>query len=492
MKKQVLSYWLKDSQKKTYPRLEKNLNVDILIVGGGITGILCAYQLAKQNKYRIALVEKNRLYHSTTGFTTGKVTVQHDDIYHQLIKNKGETIARAYYQANSEAVQGLKKIVEEENIDCDWVDTKAILYAFSEEEAKRLQREQNAYDTLGIPYEWLDKETLPFQTLGGLAVPDQGVFHIVRFLDGILNNLNVDIYEKTKIIKTNPTEKGAVAETADHYKISAKYIVLATHYPIYKRFNFYFTKIKPTCSYVAIAHEFAIKPENAYINLIDPVLSIRFLDSADPKLMVAGFGHDVKNYYSYLDQIHKLIAMATERLGAKDFTEEWYNQDYESMDMVPLIGKITDAPLYLATGFRKWGITSAFVASLIIKDLIEGINNQYAYLYDPNRNKNTFKTVCYNFAMLSTVIKTKLLTVPKSIKINPGNGRIIQHKGSKIGLYIDQNGKTYSVKPICTHLGCTLRFNNVTKTYECPCHGSRFNYDGTSLDGPAVRNLTQL
>ena len=280
---------LKDSQKRLIP-VWKNLNVDILIVGGGITGILCAYQLAKQNKYRIALVEKNRLYHSTTGFTTGKVTVQHDDIYHQLIKNKGETIARAYYQANSEAVQGLKKIVEEENIDCDWVDTKAILYAFSEEEAKRLQREQNAYDTLGIPYEWLDKETLPFKTLGGLAVPDQGVFHIVRFLDGILNNLNVDIYEKTKIIKTNPTEKGAVAETADHYKISASISFLRPLSDLQK-VQLLFHEIKPTCSYVAI-DPFAINRKCLYqlnrSGIVNQVLGFGGPHHG------WGFGHDVK------------------------------------------------------------------------------------------------------------------------------------------------------------------------------------------------------
>lgn len=492
MKKQVLSYWLKDSQKKTYPRLESNINVDVLIVGGGITGLLCAYQLAKLDKYRIALVEKNQLYHSTTGYTTGKATLQHDDIYHQLLKNKGETIARAYYLANSEAVLGLKKIATEENIDCDWVDTKAVLYAFNQEELKRLQKEQSAYDTLGIPYEWLDKDNIPFPTLGGLAIPNQGVFHVVKFLDGIVSKLNIDIYEKTKIIKTKPSEKGAVAETVDHYKIHAKHIIIATHYPIYKRFNFYFMKIKPVCSYIAIANEFAIPSDNAYINLIEPILSIRFLDSAMPKLMVAGFGHDVKNYYSYREQIHRLKTMATGKLQAKDFFEEWYNQDYETMDMIPLIGKAADGPLYIATGYRKWGISSSFVASQIIKDQIQGVNNQYAYLFDPCRSKNAFKTICYNFAMFSTVIKTKLLTVPKSIKIKPGTGRIIQHKMRKIGIYIDQNGKTYSEKPICTHLGCTLRFNNVTKTYECPCHGSRFNYDGTCLDGPAVRNLTKL
>lgn len=486
------SFWLKDSSKKYYSQLEQNLEVDILIVGGGITGILCAYQLSQENKYRIALIEKNELYHSTTGYTTGKITFQHDDIYHRLLNSKGYEMARLYYEANNEAVNSLINMIQEKQIDCAFQTTDAYLFAMlnNEKELSLLKEERNAYQKLNIPHEWIDKQVLPIASSSYLKVCNQGAFHVVKFLDFVLNTLNnVSIFEQTKIIKTYQSNDETIAITSKNYQIKAKHLILATHYPFYKRFNFFFTILKPTVSYALIMDKYRHFEDGVYINLIEPIISIRSTYGQKPKLLMAGFGHDSYQFKEYVNQIQKLQEEAIQSFDGSCLENEWYNQDYQSFDLVPLIGRIKNTNIYMASAYNKWGMSTSFLASTLIKDIIVKQNSKYEKLFSPNRSFFTLKTVWYNFLVGFTIFRTKVMIVPKK-KILPGGTGAILGKGMrKIGVYVDTNNQIHLIKPVCTHMGCSLRFNNVSKTYDCPCHGSRFNYDGVAIDGPAPRNL---
>lgn len=489
------SFWLEFSKKQDYPKLKENIKTDILIIGGGITGILCAYELS--NYYKdITIVEQNELYHTTTGYTTGKITYQHGYCYANLIKDKGMARAKDYYEANKMAFDYLVNQIKEHNIDCDLDITDAVLYAKTEAEYYDLLKERRAYEALGIDHNWGENQILPFKTYAYLKVPGQASFNVVKYLDHILGRLSdVKIYENTKVTETVDNDQEVYAITTDNYKIEAKYIINASHYPFYKGFNFYFLKVYPTIAYVAVGkvpHE-ELVPNGLYINSQNPIYSIRYAVRDNEKyLMLAGQSRDANQIDDFKKELSALKTFGKEELSIDEYIYEWYNQDYDSTDMIPIIGRVKSSHSYIATAFKKWGMTTSVLASIMIRDLITKKVNKYEKLFNPNRSFLTFKTIKYNLKMGKTFFKTKLLKAIIDNNVKKGEGSIVKIINRKYGVYIDQDGKTYVVKPICPHMKCTLLFNNVSKTYDCPCHGSRFRYDGKCLDGPAPRDLELL
>lgn len=442
----MYSYWLKDSNKKNYPSLNENIETDILIIGGGINGISIAFELSKLN-YAITVVEQNELYHATTGSTTSKITFQHGYIYDYLIKNQGLDYAKLYFQGNLLAVKHIEQIIKQYDIKCDYFKCSHSLYAKST--IDKLINEKKAYDTLKISYNYYKHNDYAF-----LKVDNQAVFHVVKYLDTLLNimesNDNIKIYENTRIIKTEINKKARIAYCENNKKIKANIIIFASSYPVYKSFNMFFLKLKPVISFVG---EGFIKKDlkEAFITEDLPSFSLRPLN--ENKVLFAGFSNNASSLKTY-DDIKKLKFEAFTQWGISSTENVWFNQDYQTLDKIPYIGKIKDN-VYISTGFNKWGITNSILASLIIKDLIINNDSKYNQLFSLKRNIDFFKYLTYCFKNLSIFIKSKI----------------------------------FYRKNTCSHLHCGLRKNPLSDSFDCPCHGSRFDKHGNPIIGPATKKI---
>jgi len=435
------STWLKDSKKRKYPRLEGKIETDILIIGGGISGIMLAYQFIKSNK-KVILVEQNLLYHATTGYTTGKITFQHAYKYQKLIENYGKEVALKYYQGNKWACENIKKLVDELNIDCEYIVCSH--YLFNKYQTETLKKEKNAYELLNISY--IEHIT---DNAYCLEIPNQAVFHIVKFLDGILkeinNSKNISIYENSRVISVKDKELVAYGED---FTIIANKIVYASFYPQGK--FFYFLKLKPVLSFV-IEADLNKSILNSGIDAEEPLFSYRPLENG--KGLFAGFSKDSNQFPSFVS-FSELKKKAENYFSIKKMNLKWINQDYDPLDELPIIGKIKEN-IYIMTGYNKWGISTSVLASKIIYDLIENNVSEYKDIFSPKRKRKIDKKIKYFVQTPLTFIQT----------------------------YLKKHTKQ------CTHLHCALHYNPIDNTYDCPCHGSRFDENGKVIIGPAKKDL---
>ena len=471
------SMWLNTIKKQTYKNLQENINTDILIIGGGITGISCAYELS-QYYNNITLVTMNEFYSGTTGNTTAKVTYQQGFVYHNLLKSFSEDNVKKFYEFNKQGLERVKEIIQTEKIDCDFQEVNGYLYSLHDED-ENIKLEYEAYQKLGIPGEITTMTDLDALAL---KVTNQGIFHPLKYLEAILNKISdkVKIYENTKIIDID----GKIAITEDDFTITANDIIIATGYPIYPKYNLFFTKLIPSISYV-VAGKAEKEIENAnYINTSDPIVAFRFYENMS---LVSGFTHESKEMRTENEVFNELTEVAKAKFAIGDFEFAWSTRDYDSVDLLPFAGKIR-SHIYMATGYNEWGMTKSVASAMLIKDLIVGNESEFSSLFNPLRVAMTKKFFCYNAGMLKTIIQSRK-PFEQLDNLNRSEGKIIKFHNRRYGIFKDDNGNVIMVKATCTHLGCGLSFNKIDRTYDCPCHGSKFNYDGRVLGGPAKRDL---
>lgn len=428
------SIWKTDVQMPHYLPLEGELHTDVLVIGGGLAGLLCAFHL-KRAGVDCILIEQDRMMIGVSGLTTAKLTVQHGLIYSRLLKEIGKERAQLYWQANRDAVQRLSALAQE--ADCDFTQHSSYLYATGGTE--RLEEEMEAYQRLGISAQWKSSLPLPFSVTGAIAIPEQAQFHPLKLAAYIAKDL--PIYENTKALSFYgnrvQTPKGAVM---------ADKIIVATHFPLINKHGAYFLKLYQQRSYV-IALENAVQPEGMYLDCAANGLSIR---SAGPWLLLGGGGHRTgKKGMGW-----KLPELAAARFypHAKAVTR-WATQDCMSLDGMPYIGHYSKATpnLYVATGFQKWGMSSSMIAATVLRDLLQEKENPYASLFDPSRSM-LHRQLLYN-----GVEATVNLLRP--------------------------------AKPRCPHMGCVLQWNQEEHSWDCPCHGSRFDDKGKLLNNPATDDM---
>lgn len=490
------SYWMKTAGKSGYDSLKEDLETEVLIVGGGITGVSCAYHLAKAG-VKTALIEAQRLCDGTTGNTTGKVTIQHGIIYSRLLKTLGEEKAIMYADSNKEALQFVKDIVRRENIDCSLSENTAYIFAAKEDEVPFVEDEYEAAKKIGIDAAYSKDADFPKGNLGLLGYKHQAVFHSIRYVDALARlakSSGAKIYENTKAIKINNNEMTVTTESGA--VIHAKHIVLATQFPIYEAMTAFFSRLYPEREYGVAVRTARDWPDGSYINVGEPGRSIRtHVENGERILIVVGEGHYTSRSHLDMTRHHtELINYADELAGVKEVIAKWSAQDYKTPDDVPYIGRITnDSEIYVATGYGKWGLTSGSLAGMMICDEIVNGKSRYDELYRPSRldlgaQAGTFvKEVAGH---VENLVKSKFKATEELGEMIPGDAKVINYGGEKSGAYLDKDNILTIVDITCTHMGCTLNWNSAEKTWDCPCHGGRFSYDGSLIEGPPKNPLT--
>ena len=542
------SYWIKsvdEKNKNNFETLEENVKTDICIIGGGLTGLSTAYNLSKY-KIRTVLIEKDEIGMQTSGNSTAKITSQHGLIYKYLTDSKGKEFARKYYEANEKAIRNIENIINKEGIDCDFEYTPAYVFTQSIEEVQKIKDEVEAVKAFGgnaklieaadIPINKLEsaeyvenggeklkisgdniekenlnlergvvkermKQILPIKAISGIEFENQAQFNPYKYANGlakICSNSGIKIYEHTKAIDVDTDDENEyyVITLENGYKIKAKYLVVTTKYPIVNIPGFYFIKMYQSTSYAVAMQTKQKLFEGMYISSEEPTISLRTAKYGDEYLLiVVGFDHrtgaeiDLSNSYRYLEEIAKSLYPE----GIIKY--RWNTEDCITLDKIPYIGEYSKMweNAYVATGFNKWGITTSNIAAEIITDKILGEENEYEEIF-----KSTRLEPIKNIKEVSNIVKesvnsllVKKLEVPQeeANQIQNGEGKIVEVDGQKIGVYKDKEGQIYKVNPVCKHLGCELSWNNLEKTWDCPCHGSRYDYKGNLIYGPSVKSL---
>jgi len=428
------SLWMDQTSLPAFPRLQEKLETDVLVIGGGLAGILCARRLRELGVDCI-LLEAERLCGGVTGRTTAKLTAQHGLIYAKLVKRLGLAGAKAYLAANLTALEALKTLAQ--GMDCGYRERDN--YVYSRWDRGAIDGELAALKALGYPARFQDLLPLPFPVAGAVCFPRQGQFDPLRFVSGLLEGLRV--YEHSPVRSLVPGR----AET-DAGSVKARAIIVCSHFPFLNRHGSYFLKLYQHRSYV-LALENAPQVEGMYVDDSDTGLSFR---NHRELLLLGGGGHRVGKEGGGWEELE---AFARRHWPKARVKYRWAAQDCMSLDGVPYIGQYSrHAPgLYVAAGFNKWGMTSSMAAALILGDLVTGKDNPWARVFSPSR----------------TILRPQLA-------VNAGEAAV---------------SLLTPTVPRCPHMGCALKWNETEGTWDCPCHGSRFTREGRLLSGPATGDL---
>ena len=473
------SIWTMTEKIEERASLQGTINADVVVVGAGMVGILTAYFLQKAGK-KVVIVEADRIASGQTKNTTAKITSQHGLIYTKLLDTIGEDNAKLYARANEEAIEEYAKVVKDETINCDFERTKAYLY--STKDADILKREAEVAKSLGIDAEYIDKIPLPFETKGAVCFHNQAQFHPLKFIKKLSKQLV--IYEKSKV--TNVLEHGV---EGDNFTVEAKQVVLATHYPFLRTPGYYFLRMHQERSYVVCLAN-ATSLEGMYYGIDDG----RSLRKYAQYTFYGGESHRTGenkegNRYETLEQEVK------EYFPQSKVVTNWSAQDCMTLDSVPYIGHFSadDCNWFVATGFGKWGMSSSMVSAKLISDMISGNFNPYDKLFTPQRFHVTasMKNLIHDGMQAIKGLSKEFLSSAsaKLAEVKPGHGGIISVEGKKVGVYKDVSGEVFFVSTKCPHLGCELTYNPDEQSFDCPCHGSRFDYHGNLIDGPAMEGI---
>lgn len=476
------SVWSESCKFRKREALNKDIKTDVLVIGAGIAGILTAYML-KQNGRDVVLIDAAEIASGNTKNTTAKITSQHDLIYSKLITEFGEEKARQYAKANELAIKKYKEIIEDKRIECDFEEKPAYVYSLNEVDV--LKEEVEAAKKLGIDAEFVQEANLPFKINGAVKFNNQAQFNPLKFLKGISNELV--IYENTRALEI---KENLVVTSGGN--ITANNIVVATHYPIMNTPGYYFMKMHQERSYV-LALENTSEIDGMYIDLNKEGYSFRTYNNL---LLLGGISHrtgENEEGGSY-DELRKVAKRLYPKAKEKYY---WSAQDCMTIDGIPYIGRYSsETPnIYVATGFNKWGMTSSMVSAMIISDMILEKENDFSEIFSPrrfdlslsiNNIANDLIETAKNFIVQKVYIPSSEIE-----HIKNGHGGIIEYNGEKVGVYKNKEGKEFFVSTKCTHLGCQLSWNSDELTWDCPCHGSRFDYKGRLIGSPATKDLVE-
>jgi glycine/D-amino acid oxidase-like deaminating enzyme/nitrite reductase/ring-hydroxylating ferredoxin subunit len=488
-----LSYWNATAPASAHPSLAGEIEVDVAIVGGGIVGTTTA-RLLKDRGLRVALVEALKIGEEVTGKSTAKVTSQHNITLTTIKRKFGEDGARLYAEANEAGLAKIRALAAEHGIDCDLASAEAFVFTKDEDQVSALEDEVKLARMLGLPASMTKETGLPFAVLAAMKWDDQASFHPVKYVKGLAATLpggGCHVFENSRVIDWDPDRIATDAGT-----VRARHVVMATHLPL-GQIGLFYTEAHPRMDPVIVGRiEAARAPKGMFISAETPHKSFRaHVDEAGQTwLIVTGMSHKLGDTEAAHDNMAALEAFAAETFGVSaDY--RWTNEDYGPIDQVPFVGWSSSIrPGYLvATGFNAWGITNGTAAAMLIADLATNRENDWLKLYDAARIKpiaGAAEFVKGNAEVAAHLIGGYLARKPHGFdELGAGEAAILKVDGHNVAGYRDPEGKLHACSAVCTHMGCIVGWNGTDRTWDCPCHGSRFALDGAVLHGPAVKPL---
>ncbi|MDP9384205.1 MAG: FAD-dependent oxidoreductase [Actinomycetota bacterium] len=487
------SIWLATADDAGFPALDRDVRVDVAIVGGGIAGVTTAL-LLKRLGATVAVVERDAVAAGATGYTTAKITALQSTRLSDIRSKNGTDGAAAYAGATLDAIARIATLVEDEAIECDLERRDAFTYAGDEREVASVEREAEAAQEAGLPVELTTDTGLPWEVPAAVRLAGQAQFQPVRYTRGLARRVEGDgsyVFERTHV--TNVHEGGPCrVVTAGGGTVTAERAVIATNYPLLDR-GLFFARLEATRSYCVALPVRGDVPQGMLITAGQPTRSLRtFRDH----LIVGGEGHQTGAAEARPERYEALVEFGQRHFPVgPNAPYRWSTQDGMPVDSLPYIGPYTPRSkrLYVAAGFMKWGMTNATVAAVLLTDLMADRPNPYAAHFDPNRTslRGLPKLAKLNLHAGQEFLGERVRPAEASSAgdVAAGEARVVRSGAGKIGVFRDEDGAVHGVSLRCTHLGCLLRFNDAERSWDCPCHGSRFDVDGAVLAGPATQPL---
>lgn len=509
-----VSFWERTAKKFRSGPLTQNLTTDVCVIGGGLAGVTAAYLLARDGK-NIVLIDDGPLGGGMTGRTTAHLVNAIDDGYLDIEKFLGEECARLHAESHTAAIDQVEEIIRAHNIDCNFERLDGYLFLPPGGSVKDLMEELDAVHRVGLT-DVNRVDEVPNTKIKSDAVlkfPRQAQFHPLKYLNGVARaivDLGGKIFTGTRVVEVKDGDRVQI-KTSDGHTITAQAAVVTTNCPINDRLVIH-SKQAPYATYViclrvketidhALFWDTALTAEDEK-QIIGPVAYhyVRFAhDEQGDVLIIGGEDHKSGQASDYEKRLAKLERWTRDRFPfVGEITDRWSGQVMETVDGVAYIGKNPgDENVYVTTGFSGNGMTHGTIVGMLIVDLIAGRENPWAKLYDPAR-KTLQPNVVADYAMENANVAAQFRDYvtpgdePSADKIKNGDGAILREGVKKIAAYRDDHGTLHKFSPVCPHLGCVVRWDGFEKTWDCPCHGSRFDALGHLVNGPAISDLQPI
>ncbi len=484
MKNRVI--WKEKVENNLLPGLKKDIKCDILIIGGGIAGLSTAYFFKDCGK-SVVVIDKDKCAEGASSRNTGKLTFMQELIYHKISKNYSEKIASLYLESQMEAISLVNKIIKENNIECNLYEQDSYVFVIMDSDQNKIDKEICFYKNNNIECEKVEKMPIVFPIVSGIKIKNSSYsFNPYKYLLSIKKILKdkIQIYENTRAIKVKREDDYYLVKTECN-NIKSEYVVVATQYPFF--IVPYFIPFKTTVEKSFIVSGKSEIRDFQAINDGKPTLSFNYYKEDNGYLLYSRRSHSITTNLDTRDDREELVGEYKKYFGKNP---EYYfqNHDLMSYDYMPFIGKIDNNKMFVLTAFNKWGNTNGVIGGKVVSDLILGNENKYVEIFNPKRGLSLLKIknlIVYNTMVMSRYVLNKIV----SGKIfYDERVRIEYIDGKKCGIYVDDKGE-HIVSNICPHMKCNLVFNYVDKTWDCPCHASRFDIDGNIIYGPSVYDI---
>lgn len=491
------SYWLQTTEPTAYPGLTGTRRVDVAVIGAGMAGLCAAWEVARTG-LRVAVLEADRVGSAASGHTTAKLTALHTLIYADLATQRGDRAAAQYARAQSEALEHVAETIDELGLECEFERRPAYTFTTDVLQSARYKDEAVAASEAGLAADFVSTEGLPFATAGAVRVQEQAQFHPRRFMLGLAEDIvrrDGLIFENSRVVEG---ERGTPCElrTADGGSVTADAVLVTTGWPIFDRPEL-LLRLK-TRRELVVAGPIAAEadPGGMFVTPEDGTRSVRSapLDADRRLLIVTGEQHSAGS--GGIEQRYRKLSQWAAGFGLADVVYRWSAQDYSTSDDVPFVGRYPGRDgHWVATGFGGWGMTNAVAAARVLAAAVSGAPTpEWAEVFDPSR----FHPLHETRSIVETVGGTarNFLGRPGGAAyvgglddIGPGQAAVLRISGEECAVYRDEQGELHAVAARCSHRGCRLGFNDAERTWECPCHGSRFDVFGAVLQGPALKPL---
>jgi glycine/D-amino acid oxidase-like deaminating enzyme/nitrite reductase/ring-hydroxylating ferredoxin subunit len=489
--KKNTSLWVDTAPETNYPPLEPGRHFDVAVLGGGIAGLTTAYLLEQQGA-DVAVVEAGRVGAGVTAYTTAKVSSLHGTIYSTVERKFGEDGARTYGEANEAAKEWMGALVDDLAIDCDWRRKPAFTYAEDESDVAKVEQEVEAAQRAGLPAAYTEDTDLPWPVEAAVRFENQAEFHPRRYLLAIAEQLT-NVFERTRAIAVSGGSANRIL--TERGEVTADDVVVTTHFPFLDRAGF-FARMHPERSYALGLYVNGEAPQGMYLSTESPSHTVRSHPTAKGELVIAGGESHKVGQADEAERVQELEAWARARFDVRSIEYRWSTQDNMPVDSLPYIGRMVpfQRGIWVATGFMKWGLTNGTAAAMILADLIAGRENPWADLFDATRVKPIASASDFlkENANVGRHFVGDHIAPPEARSLDEvprGEGRLVRQGTRKVAAYRDDEDTLHVVSAVCTHLGCQVSWNSAERSWDCPCHGSRFDVDGEVLQGPAVRGL---